>query len=331
MKTLYLIILVLVTSGHIAKTQHLLPFQDEQGKWGYKNKQGEIKIQPKYNWAGKFFGNWARVKGDKGYGIIDKQDKKVIPLIYYALFVIDEQRLICVIRLENRARGVIGKNNQEILPAKYDRIRRLSRRNPHNLLVVTKGDEKALFTTSGKQLTDFIYSEVGRSDNKLIVAERGNNYGFLNPSGKEVIPFVYDEAEKFVKGLALVRKDGRNFYIDEVGRVADKEAKQRIYMIVEENSMPKQGWGKFQEYIAENLRYPSKAKKNGVEGKVYMQFVVEGDGSLSEFKVLKGIGSGCDKEAIRLLKNAPKWNPGKSRGKVVRTRRTMPITFKLKK
>ncbi|WP_299454114.1 energy transducer TonB [uncultured Microscilla sp.] len=107
------------------------------------------------------------------------------------------------------------------------------------------------------------------------------------------------------------------------------EKEEKIFMIVEDQAMPKGGLKKFYKYIGKNLKYPSQARRMGVEGKVYIQFVVEKDGSITDIKILKGIGSGCDEEAIRVLKNAPKWKPGKQRGVPVRVRRSIPIVFKL--
>ena len=66
-----------------------------------------------------------------------------------------------------------------------------------------------------------------------------------------------------------------------------------------------------------------------IEGKVFVQFVVEKDGSLSDVHVIKGIGAGCDEEAIRVVQNAPKWKPAKQRGRPVRQRLVLPLTFKL--
>jgi protein TonB len=66
-----------------------------------------------------------------------------------------------------------------------------------------------------------------------------------------------------------------------------------------------------------------------VEGRVFLQFVVNKDGSLTDIKVVKGIGAGCDEEAIRVLKSAPRWSPGKQRGVPVRQRMVLPLTFKL--
>jgi protein TonB len=85
----------------------------------------------------------------------------------------------------------------------------------------------------------------------------------------------------------------------------------------------------FLKYVSKNLKYPAQARRMGVEGKVFVQFVVEKDGSITDIKVVKGIGAGCDEEAVRVLENAPKWKPGKQRGRPVKQRIVLPIVFKL--
>ncbi len=102
-----------------------------------------------------------------------------------------------------------------------------------------------------------------------------------------------------------------------------------VFTIVEETATPKEGLTAFYEYVKNNLRYPAEARRKGVEGKVFVQFVINIDGSLSEFKVVKGIGSGCDEEAVRIIKESPAWNPGKQRGIPVKQRYTMPFLFRL--
>jgi len=82
-------------------------------------------------------------------------------------------------------------------------------------------------------------------------------------------------------------------------------------------------------FIAKNLRYPKAARKRGVEGKVFVEFVVEKDGSLSNVKALKGIGYGCDEEVVRVVKSLPSWKPGEKDGKIVRTTFVIPIVFQL--
>ena len=83
------------------------------------------------------------------------------------------------------------------------------------------------------------------------------------------------------------------------------------------------------KFLSKNLKYPSAAQRAGVQGKVFLSFVVEKDGSLSNVQDIKGIGFGCDEEAIRVIKMMPKWNPGRQQGNAVRVRFTLPIFFKL--
>ena len=86
---------------------------------------------------------------------------------------------------------------------------------------------------------------------------------------------------------------------------------------------------KLMEYINLNMAYPAKAKENNVQGAVFLSFVVEKDGSLDNFQLLRGIGYGCDEEAIRLLKASPKWKPATRNDQVVRSQFTVPVRFYL--
>lgn len=91
------------------------------------------------------------------------------------------------------------------------------------------------------------------------------------------------------------------------------------------------GQRKLFEFLGNNLHYPQQAKSAGVEGQVFVEFYVEKDGSITGGKVLRGIGYGCDEEALRVVGLMPKWRPCKVRGESVRVRHTLPITFKLAK
>ncbi|MBR1550566.1 MAG: TonB family protein [Bacteroidales bacterium] len=83
------------------------------------------------------------------------------------------------------------------------------------------------------------------------------------------------------------------------------------------------------KYLAENIRYPEQAKANKVEGRVFVTFVVEKDGSVTDAKVLRGIGGGCDEEALRVVNAMPRWSPGMQSGVPVRVQFYLPLTFKL--
>ena len=108
-----------------------------------------------------------------------------------------------------------------------------------------------------------------------------------------------------------------------------EERADEIFVIVEEQPSPIGGMQEFYKYVSENLKYPVRAARMGIEGRVFIEFIVEKDGSLTDIKVAKGIGGGCDEEAIRVISEAPKWDPGKQRGRPVRVRMIMPIAFKI--
>lgn len=109
----------------------------------------------------------------------------------------------------------------------------------------------------------------------------------------------------------------------------EEEVADEIFTIVEEQPEPKGGMAAFYEYVSKNLKYPAQARRMGIEGRVFVEFVIEKDGSITDVKAIKGIGAGCDEEAVRVIEEAPKWKPGKQRGRPVRVRMILPITFKL--
>jgi periplasmic protein TonB len=107
------------------------------------------------------------------------------------------------------------------------------------------------------------------------------------------------------------------------------ERADEIFDVVENNPNPPGGMEGWNKYLRDNLKYPTQARRMGIEGTVYVAFVVNTDGSIQDVQVLRGIGGGCDEEAVRVVSTAPKWEPGKQRGKPVRVRMRLPIRFKL--
>ena len=109
----------------------------------------------------------------------------------------------------------------------------------------------------------------------------------------------------------------------------EEETADEIFQFVEDQPAPIGGMKAFYAYVGKQMKYPAQARRMGIEGKVYVTFVVGKDGTLTDVRVLKGIGAGCDEEAVRVLSGAPKWKPGKQRGVPVRVRMQLPIIFKL--
>ena len=111
--------------------------------------------------------------------------------------------------------------------------------------------------------------------------------------------------------------------------VEEEVVEQEIFQIVEEMPSYPGGEKALLEYVAKNIKYPQIARETGIQGRVFVGFVVEPDGSVSNVKILRGIGGGCDEEAMRVIKSLPKWKPGKQRGKAVRVSYQIPVVFKL--
>ena len=110
----------------------------------------------------------------------------------------------------------------------------------------------------------------------------------------------------------------------------EEEEEEVVFVVVE--SMPEFPGGQqaLFKYLSENVKYPVIAQENGIQGRVICQFVVNKDGSIVDVEVVRSGGDpSLDKEAIRVIKSMPKWKPGKQRGKAVRVKYTVPVSFKL--
>lgn len=109
----------------------------------------------------------------------------------------------------------------------------------------------------------------------------------------------------------------------------EEEVADEVFTIVEQQPEYPGGMGAFYQFVTKKLKYPSQARRMGIEGKVFVQFVVDKQGNITEVTAVRGIGAGCDEEAVRVIKSSPKWKAGKQRGKAVKVRMILPITFKL--
>jgi len=98
-------------------------------------------------------------------------------------------------------------------------------------------------------------------------------------------------------------------------------------IFVDEEARPRKGLDEFYKHVRDNLKYPEEARKTNTQGRVFVQFVVQADGSVTDIKIIRGIGAGCDEEAIRLVQTSPAWQPARYQGKSVATEMSLPIRF----
>lgn len=140
-------------------------------------------------------------------------------------------------------------------------------------------------------------------------AESDNEIGIVNAE-------VTDKTENIEITPVVVEQD-------------EEEDEQEIFQVVEQDPEFPGGVEALYKYIQSNIKYPQLAKENNITGRVFVTFVVEKDGSVSNVKAARDIGGGCGAEAVRVVKSMPKWKPGKQRGKAVRAAYTLPVNFTL--
>ncbi len=104
-----------------------------------------------------------------------------------------------------------------------------------------------------------------------------------------------------------------------------------VFNIVEESPSFPGGDVKLYEFLAENLEYPEEARMKGISGIVYVSFIIEQDGSLTNATIIQDIGGGCGEEVLRVVNSMPKWSPGRQKGKAVRVQFNLPVKFTLEK
>ena len=134
--------------------------------------------------------------------------------------------------------------------------------------------------------------------------------------------------DSFTLDATIDEDDSSGFY--QLSDEPEEEKDENIpYISVQKMPEFRGGTAALMRYLATNIKYPPYAKEAGIQGRVFINFVVERDGSITAVKVLRGIGGGCDEEAVRVVKAMPKWKPGIQRSKPVRVSFNLPVKFTL--
>ena len=147
----------------------------------------------------------------------------------------------------------------------------------------------------------------------------------------EVLNIVEDDAE--IEETTIVSADDQADFVeitDDVPIVVEEpEREEEIFQVVENQPEFPGGVGELMKYLQKNIKYPTICQEQGIQGRVIVQFVVNSDGSIVDAQVIKPVNPHLDKEAVRVVNAMPKWKPGEQRGKKVRVRFTLPVTFRL--
>ncbi|HAA12906.1 MAG TPA: energy transducer TonB [Cytophagales bacterium] len=146
-----------------------------------------------------------------------------------------------------------------------------------------------------------------------------------------VIPVEPEEAPEIDLDVIFSSEDNFDFNLEDlVTELPPEETVDEPFEVVEVQAAYPGGTAALLKYLAENIQYPSQARRMGIQGRVFVKFIVEKDGSVSQIQVERGIGAGCDEAAVKALENMPKWSPGRQRGVPVRQWMHIPVNFNLK-
>ncbi len=151
------------------------------------------------------------------------------------------------------------------------------------------------------------------------------------PSVAEVLNIVDDKTDVAETTIASTEETGKAVEVKYVAPVVEEPEpeEETIFQVVEQMPEFPGGMSALMQYLGKNIKYPTIAQENGVQGRVIVQFVVNRDGTIVDPVVVRSVDPYLDKEAIRVIKTMPKWKPGQQRGKAVRVKYTVPVTFKL--
>lgn len=153
---------------------------------------------------------------------------------------------------------------------------------------------------------------------------------YVNGPASSFKEIMFPQKELVIKSIdsdGMNREDKK--YHGVIVKKIEGDPADEVFTILDHQPRPIEGIKTFYEYISENMKYPEQAKEMGIEGKVFVEFVVDKNGNLTKVKAIKGIGAGCDEEAVRVLKDAPNWTPGNTGGMDVGVRMILPITYRL--
>ncbi len=172
--------------------------------------------------------------------------------------------------------------------------------------------------------------EVKKDVTKWEAKQPGGKYNYVEGSTEEIrekistyttyaILNTYPYPDRGVTGILL--KDISKY---------DLKDNKEVFTVVEDPATPKEGIQKYQEQLSAQIQYPVTAKAKGIEGKVYVEFVVEKDGAITNVHLQRGVDESLNNEALRVIRLSQPWNPGRQRGKAVKQRMVIPITFSLR-
>jgi len=300
----------------------------ETKKVGIVDSLGNIRLPLEYEGCDVQMspGNYFNASKGMGSALFDPSGKQLTEFAYLNFSCSPFSPELVFAQKTGRKYDVLDKNGTVLpIPAVH------SFKFFTNVVQVQRDDVYAFWLPDGRQVTDFKYQEVDRffSENKARQVEK--EMGIVAPlavigkavhNGKQV--FITNEG----KEISLPTGDSSTA---QKPQPSGEQSSQKVLTDIDKEPEFPGGQAAFNKFVADNLKYPTIARENGVEGTVVLNFVVEEDGRITNIEIRRDIGNGCGTEAMRLVRAMPKWVPGQHNGRPVRVMYTLPVLFKLNK
>ena len=362
MKNLFLLILTLITLNVWSQKDKLTP-ELRNRKWGYVNEDSEVVVDFQYEGVSDFCEGLAAVKKNGKYGYIDKNGKTVVDFKFdFADDFKSSFARVAKDTLKSKMWGYINKGGSFAFDYQFNYAENFDDFYAN----VVRDTLSALLKTDGKLfLGKWFYSVKSFKDGYVKVVKRNNSHNSVLKD--DYIVAYYDKDEKllgdrwysgggnFINGEAKVSISDECFGLDKKGRLKKRKCDEldvahasmeykfssnevgKINVASENgvnkyvDEMPKFSGGELglRKFIASNTRYPNSAREQGIEGKVFIRFVISHSGEVINPQVVKSVDRLLDIEAIRVIKMLPNWIPGKKNGKPAYVWYTVPINFQL--
>ena len=221
------------------------------------------------------------------------------------------------IRMTISGKKMVGKTNliYKKLAARARTYGRVYKENDHACIIMKKDGKGMVLVDTGETVWGMV------TDVEDLIWENIEQYSNSNTiSSQEAIPQIYYEK----RSERLIEEPPSSTYRENTIGYGNS-----VYDVVEEMPQYYGGSSALFEYLSKNVKYPVVAEENGIQGRVIVTFVVERDGSITETKIAKSVDPSIDREALRVVRNMPRWIPGRQNGSPVRVKYTVPVTFRL--
>lgn len=280
----------------------------------------------KYQIANDFFEDLAAVSTNGKWGFIDRTGKEIIKCKYAEVQNFSEN--MCPVNKKGKW-IFINKKNKQVIKQSFQYAFAFT----EGLAAVKIYDKWGYINTEGEFVIPPKFESAYPFSEGLASVRSHNMWGYIGRNGRVYIDFNFDVAGPFKNNQAQVMINSRKLFIDKHGKVIEQEKntvkKVKIYKRSEKMPVFPGGNEKLFEFIDQNLQYPEEEKSKEVSGTVIVKVLINEDGSISNPKIIQGLTTNCDKEAVRLIKLMPAWQPGTNKGKPVKVQLQIPIEFSL--